>query len=83
MAITPNTKLLAPLSFTVDEAEQTLYNLDETLKGYDEVLACSDATSDPSIIAQLTFVRDNTQKLRDKLHQGLMNVGVQPDYILN
>lgn len=83
MAIKRNNKLLAPLCVTVDEAEQTLYNLDEVLKGYDEVVACSDETSDPAIMAQLQFVRDNTQSLRNKLHECLLHAGVKPDIVLN
>lgn len=67
---------------TVDEAEQTLYNLDEVIQALHigEAGVQRDTPEDLELITQIQFVLSNVQSTRNKLHTCLQEAGISLDY---
>ena len=64
---------------TVDEAEQTVYNLDEVIDALTRAQH-SNTPMESGLSDQVQFVLAQVLGTRNKIHQGLINAGVQLDY---
>ena len=58
---------------TVDEAEQSVYNLEECIEAIDRSMKVADT---PELIAQCAFVKDSIEKAAAKLRTGLILAGI-------
>lgn len=70
---------------TVDEAEQTVYNLDEVIQALQvgSQMAKNNGEDDPVLMEQIQFVLSNVESTRNKLHACLQEAGIKLDYNTN
>lgn len=71
---------------TIAEAEQSVYNLDEALNCLDVIINSPDKHDyNPDLLKRCIAISKSVRGGRDKLHQGLINAGVEidPPQVLN
>ena len=79
----PDNTLVQIPDMTVDEIEQTIYNLDLCIDSINNNLNNSNDDMTPSLRAQCEFVRDNILSSRNKMCAALIESGQALDYVVN
>lgn len=76
-----NQQLVHVAPLTVDEAEQTVYNLDEVLEALHRSANGGAGDIPQELREQCEEVAGQVQSARNKIHKGLVDAGVQLEYL--